>query len=471
MPVVDAAIFFFNVFILAFFVTINAVYLLLLALSFGNIRRNRRLTENEQWRRIIQSPLTVAVSILAPAYNEEQSIIESVHSLLAIEYASHDVIVINDGSKDGTLDALVGHFGMSRVPTQIEYAIPCNEIRGVYRASGYPRLIVIDKVNGGKADALNAGINVSDAPLYCAIDADSVIESTALLRVVRPFLERPNETIAVGGMIRIANGCRIERGQVKSIGLPRNYLARFQSVEYLRAFLFGRCGWSQLGTLLIISGAFGLFKRQVVIDVGGYRSDTVGEDIELVFRLHRHMRDNKLPYRVEFLSDPVCWTEAPEDLRTLGRQRNRWQRGLMDSLRFHRDMAFNRKYGVIGLVGMPYFIVFELLGPIIELLGLVIVPLSFALGFVNLPFFLLFLCLAVMLGTMLSIASVVLDDIAFQRFPRLSQVLGLVCIGFSENLGYRQLTLWWRLRGMIDYWRGKQGWGDMKRKGFDKPAP
>jgi cellulose synthase/poly-beta-1,6-N-acetylglucosamine synthase-like glycosyltransferase len=206
-------------------------------------------------------------------------------------------------------------------------------------------------------------------------------------------------------------------------------------VEYLRAFLFGRSGWSQLGALLIISGAFGLFKRQIVVDVGGYRADTVGEDIELVFRIHRHLRDRGIPYRVEFLCDPVCWTEVPEDMRTLGRQRNRWQRGLMDSLRFHKEMLFNRRYGVIGMIGMPYFVIFELIGPIIEITGLIVVPLSFAFGFVNLPFFVLFLTLAILLGTMLSIASVILDDLSFQRFPRLSQVLRLVLYGLVENFG------------------------------------
>ena len=468
---VGATVSFFNVFILSFFIAINLVYLSLLILSFLNIQRYRRRTENEQWRRIIRSPLTVPVSILAPAYNEQHSIVESVHSLLALEYANYEVIVINDGSRDDTLATLIEHFGLSAIPVQIDYAIACNSIRSVYRSPGYPRLVVLDKVNGGKADALNAGINISANPLFCAIDADSVIEGNALLRVVRPFLERPDETVAVGGMIRVANGCVINRGQVKSIGLPASNLARFQSVEYLRAFLFGRSGWSQLGALLIISGAFGLFKRQIVVDVGGYRADTVGEDIELVFRIHRHLRDRGIPYRVEFLCDPVCWTEVPEDMRTLGRQRNRWQRGLMDSLRFHKEMLFNRRYGVIGMIGMPYFVIFELIGPVIEITGLIVVPLSFAFGFVNLPFFVLFLTLAIFLGTMLSIASVILDDLSFQRFPRLSQVLRLVLYGLVENFGYRQLTLWWRVRGVIDYGRGKKSWGDMQRKGFGRPAP
>ncbi|MEJ7900440.1 MAG: glycosyltransferase [Thermomicrobiales bacterium] len=462
--VIDTFVFFFNVFILAFFVANFATYLSLLVLSFVNIQRYRRSIENEQWRRIIQSPLTVPVSILAPAYNEEHSIVESIHSLLAIEYAHYEVVVINDGSTDETLKKIIDHFGLRQVPMQIDYAINCKSIRGVYRSSDFRRLIVVDKVNGGKADALNAGVNISSNLLFCAIDADSVIEGDALLRVVRPFLEYPRETVAVGGSIRIANGCRIEGGQVKSVGLPARSLARFQSVEYLRAFLFGRPGWSQLGTLLIISGAFGVFKRQVVVDVGGYRADTVGEDIELVFRIHRHLRDKAFAYRVVFLAEPVCWTQVPEDLRTLSRQRNRWQRGLMDSVRFHKRMLFNPHYGVIGMIGMPYFVIFELLGPVIELLGLIIVPISFIFGFIDPIIFVSFLTLAILSGTLLSIASVVLDDLSFQRFPRLSQVLLLVFYGLAENFGYRQLTVWWRVQGMVDYWRGKKPWGEMLRK-------
>ncbi len=447
--VFDEFVLFFNVFLLAFLVAINAVYFSLLALSSVNILRYRRSVENVQWRRFIQSPLTVPVSILAPAYNEQNSIVESIQSLLAIEYARYEVVVINDGSTDETLKKIIAHFGLSQIPMQIDYAINCKAIRGVYRSSDFRRLIVVDKVHGGKADALNAGVNISSNPLFCAVDADSVIAGGALLRIVRPFLEYPRETVAVGGTVRIANGCRIEGGQIKSVGLPVRSLARFQTVEYLRAFLFGRLGWSQVGTLLIISGALGIFKRQVVVDVGGY-ADTVGEDIELVFRIHRHLRDKAISYRVVFLPDPVCWTQAPEDFRTLSRQRNNWQRGLMDTLRYHKRMLFNPRYGVIGMIGMPYFVIFEFLGPVIELLGLVIVPISFIFGFTEPIILVSFLTLAILLGTLLSIASIVLDDVSFQRLPRLSQVLQLMFYGLAENFGYRQLTLWWRVQGMVD---------------------
>jgi cellulose synthase/poly-beta-1,6-N-acetylglucosamine synthase-like glycosyltransferase len=464
-----AAIWFFNFAILLYFLGLNGSYCALLIIAYRHILVYRRLISNEPWRRIIQSPLTIPISILAPAYNEEQSIVESVYSLMALEYPQHEVIVVNDGSSDRTLETLIVHFALTRIPIQVEYAIACQPIRGVYRSAEYPVLVVVDKENGGKADALNAGINIAKFPLVCAIDADSVLEGNALLRVVRPFLERPAETIAVGGVIRIANGCRVAHGQVLEVGLPDNAVAMFQSVEYLRAFLFGRSGWSALGALLLISGAFGIFKRQVVIDVGGYRHDTVGEDIELVVRMHRYFRERRVPYRVEFLPDPVCWTEAPESLRVLGRQRNRWHRGLIDTFKLHHTLLLNPRYGVIGMVAMPYALLFELFGPLVELFGYLFVPLSYSLGFLNAPFMLLFVLVAILLGSALSVASVLLDELSFRRFPKAGQLFRLIWYGLLENFGYRQLTAWWRVKAFVDYLRGNKTWGKMERKGFAKP--
>jgi cellulose synthase/poly-beta-1,6-N-acetylglucosamine synthase-like glycosyltransferase len=243
----------------------------------------------------------------------------------------------------------------------------------------------------------------------------------------------------------------------------------FQSVEYLRAFLFGRSGRSALGALLLISGAFGIFKRQTVIDVGGYRHDTVGEDIELVVRMHHYLRERRVPYRIEFLPDPVCWTEAPESLRVLGRQRNRWHRGLIDTFKLHRTMVLNPRYGAIGLVAMPYAALFELFGPLVELFGYLFVPVSYLLGFLNAPFMLLFILVAILLGSALSVASVLLDELSFRRFPKAAQLFRLIWYGFVENFGYRQLTVWWRAKAFVDYVRGNKAWGKMERKGFAKP--
>ena len=458
----------FNVVILSYFIAINGIYFSLLFISYFSVLKYRRRIQHEQWRRIIQSPLTVPVSIIAPAYNEELTIAESVKSLLMLEYPEFEVIVVNDGSKDSTLEKLKATFNLHPIPADIEEKVACQQILGVYRSPDNPSLVVVDKVNGGKADALNAGITASRYPVICAIDADSLIEGGALLRVTKPFLEKPEKTVAVGGIIRVANGCSIEAGRVVKVGLPRTWLPLIQTAEYLRAFLFGRSGWSALHSLLIISGAFGVFRKDIVIKVGGYRQDTVGEDMELVVRMHRYLREQKREYEMHFLPDPVCWTEVPESRKVLGRQRNRWQRGLIDSLRIHRRMMLNPRYGAIGMVAFPYFVFFEMLAPLVELSGYIIIPLSYALGMLNFLFFALFLAIAILFGVILSTGSVVLEELSFGRYPKTLDLLKLVAVGFLENFGYRQLTVWWRVKGSWDYFRGKTAWGKMERKGFAK---
>ncbi|MFC1930760.1 glycosyltransferase family 2 protein [Chloroflexota bacterium] len=457
-----------NILILAYFIIVNGFYLILILLSYLAIIKHNRLIQFEQWRRVIQSPRSVPISIISPAYNEEVTIVNSVKSLLALQYGSFEVIVVNDGSKDSTLQVLKDAFELHVIPVSIEEKVKCREIMGIYRSPVNRELVVVDKRNGGKADALNAGINVSRYPIFCAIDADSVVESEAFLRITRPFLEKPHTTAAIGGIVRVANGCNIEDGYVRRVDLPKNWLALIQTVEYLRAFLFGRTGLAMLGGLLIISGAFGVFRKSTVIEVGGYANDTVGEDMELVTRLHHLLRKTGQKYEISFIPDSICWSEVPESLKILARQRNRWQRGLMDSLIRHREMFFNLKYGAIGMIVFPYFFLFEMLGPVVELLGYIIVPLSFAFGQLNIQFFLLFLSLAILLGVVISTASVVLDELSFKRYPDIHDLIKLILAAILENFGYRQLHTWWRFTGIIDYLRKKQSWGGMVRKGFNK---
>lgn len=461
-------IFGINVSMLVYFSLINVSYFLLLVLSYFAVLKYRRQVQFEQWRRVIQSPLTLGVSVLAPAFNEEATIQESVKSLLMLEYPKFEVIVVNDGSTDGTMGILKTEFELHPIPIDLDLKLPCQEIQAVYRSSEYPSLIVVDKTNGGKADALNAGTNVANHPLICAIDADSLIEGGALLKVTRPFLEKPETTVAVGGIVRVANGCDITAGRVNRVGLATKYLPMMQTVEYLRAFLFGRAGWSALNSLLIISGAFGVFRKDVVIAVGGYRVGSVGEDMELVVRMHRYLREKSQKYQMYFLPDPVCWTEVPESLTQLGRQRNRWQRGLIDSLMVHKTMLFKPKYGAIGLIGMPYFFIFEMFSPLVELAGLTLVAVSFALGIVDLKFFGLFVAVAILFGASLTTGTVLLEELSFRRYPRISDLLIMIAAGFVENLGYRQLNMWWRAKGCLDYLKGNTAWGKMERRGFSK---
>ena len=416
------------------------------------------------WRRY--SEQAPGISVLAPAYNEELTIVESTRSLLALQYPDFEVIVINDGSKDGTLARLIGEFGLERVDRFVDGSVDHADIRGFYGSARLPRLLVVDKENGGKSDALNAGINCCRTALFCAIDADSILESDALLRVVRPFIDEPDLTIAAGGTIRIANGCKVDSGRVTDIRLPRNFLALVQIIEYLRAFLMARVGLGKMQALTVISGAFGVFRRRHVIEVGGYSHGTVGEDMELVIKLHRLMRERKQDYRVEFIAEPVCWTECPDSLSVLGRQRARWQRGSLECFAKHKRMLFNPRYGRIGMVGFGHILLVDVLGPLLEVLGYILVPLLWGLGLLSLPWLLAFLAVTFTLGIFLSISTLVLEEIQLRRFPKAKELAVLAAIAVVENFGYRQLSNIWRLQGWWQFLRKQQGWGTMTRKGF-----
>lgn len=416
------------------------------------------------WRRY--SDQAPAISVLAPAFNEEMTIVESIRSLLALQYPDYEVLVINDGSRDGTLARLIDEFGLEPVERFVDDAVKHAPIRGYYASPALPRLLVIDKENGGKADALNAGINACRTSLFCAIDADSILEADALLRVVRPFIDFPDLTIATGGTIRIANGCRVDAGRITDVGLPTNFLALVQIVEYLRAFLMARLALGKMQALTVISGAFGLFKRQRVVEVGGYSHATVGEDMELVVKLHRHMRELKQPYRVDFIAEPVCWTECPESLSVLSRQRSRWQRGALECFAKHKVMLFNPRYGRIGFIGFGQILLVDVVGPLVEVLGYVLVPLLWALGLLALPWLLAFLAVTFTFGIFVSAATLVLEEVQLRRFPHAYELLILGAVAVVENLGYRQLCNLWRIQGWWQFLRKKQSWGTMTRKGF-----
>jgi cellulose synthase/poly-beta-1,6-N-acetylglucosamine synthase-like glycosyltransferase len=374
-----------GVVVLAYFTVLNAIYVLFTALAWRTIVHHLRERGYAAEEEAFASPLTPAVSVLLPAFNEEAGIVESVRSLLRLRYPRLEIVVVSDGSTDATLERLRGAFDLVPVRKALRHDVATKPVRAAYVSRRHPEILVLDKENGGKADALNAATLAASHAFVCAVDADAVLEEDALLRAAQPLIDDPDRVVATGGIVRLANGCRIEHGQVLSIGLPRSRLAMFQVVEYFRAFLVGRVGWSRLRSLLIISGAFGVFRRDVVEAVGGWWPDTVGEDAELVVRMHRYLRERGEDYRIAFVPDPVCWTEVPETLRTLSRQRRRWQRGLAEALWRHRVMLANPRYGPIGLAAFPYFVVFELLGPLIELLGYLALPLAVAFGLLDPP--------------------------------------------------------------------------------------
>jgi cellulose synthase/poly-beta-1,6-N-acetylglucosamine synthase-like glycosyltransferase len=450
---------------IGYFVCLNSVYLALIAVSTVAIvsyMQRQDLDHMPQTFLGMEPP----ISILAPAYNEEPTVVEALRSLLQLTYNEYEIILINDGSTDRTLEVVTEVFELVAVPAPTFARLITQPVRAVYSSRLHPNLWVIDKSNGGKADSLNAGVNLARHPLFCAVDADCVLQRDSLQRVVLPFMD-DHRTVASGGTVRVANGCEVESGFLVRTGLPKNPLALFQIVEYLRAFLFGRLGWSPLNAMLIVSGAFGVFRRDVVVEVGGYRTDTIGEDMELVVRLHSHMRLKNIPYRITYVPDPVCWTEVPEDLKTLRHQRIRWQRGLGESLSSHLGLLFHRKAGAVGWLAMPFFVVFELFGPMFEAAGYVFMSLGFLIGIVSSKTLALFMFLALGVSMLLSMGALYLEELSFHIYPRYRHLLVLFLVVVCENLGYRQLNCWWRTVGFFTWATGTRGlavWGEMRRK-------
>jgi len=448
----------FNYFVLFHYGFVNLIYTILLAVSTVAILRHILRIRYAPFKDFVSSPETPPVSILVPAHNEENVITRTVQSTLAMDYPYFEVIVINDGSTDGTLDTLIQTFKLRKVDRAYRKVIKTTPIRGFYSNPEMPNLVVVDKVKSGKADSLNCGINISTSPYFCTVDADSVLEENALIKLMTPVLESTVPVIACGGVIRTLNGVSLKNWKVNEIDLPKNRLAMFQVAEYIRAFLFGRVGLSVINSILILSGAFSLFRKDVIVEVGGYLKDNVSEDMELVTRLHRTAIKKKSKYAIKFISDPVCWTEVPETFRMLARQRRRWYLGLLQTLVQNRGALFNPRYGRFGWICLPYYLTVELLSPLIEMLGYIIVPLSWQLGILNTEYMILFMILAVFYGVFLSTASIYLEEITYRRYPRWRHLARLLLYGVLENFGYRQINSFWRLQAFFKYLFGERGW-------------
>ena len=458
---------------LVYAITIFSFYFWLALVSAKELIKNITTSKTTNYDALLSSPFAPVISVFAPAYNESLTIVENIKALLGLYYPSFEIIVINDGSKDNTLQKTIDAFDLEKVPFVIDYKIPCNEILGIYksRMKAYSNLTVIDKKNGGKADALNSGINIAKGDYFISIDVDSIIDPHALKKLIKPFFEETDKkVIAAGGVIQIANSCTIENGQVVEINLPKQFLPRCQVIEYSRSFLMGRLAWSRLDGLLLISGALGLFDKQVVIDCGGYFTKTVGEDMELIVRMRKFMANKGEKYKVVYISDPLCWTEAPSTLKVLGSQRNRWTRGTIDTIMLHKDIFFNPKYGFMGMVSHPYWVFFEWLAPVIEVLG-VIYFISIALnGEPNWPFFIAVMSFVYFFAITFSSYAILFDHLAYNRYNKKSMIIKLILTSWLEPVLYHPLIVYWGIRGNYDYFiRKKKAWGKMTREGFAKP--
>jgi biofilm PGA synthesis N-glycosyltransferase PgaC len=448
-----------------------SVYMMLTIYSAISLRKYLRKNSYVDYNSIVASPLAPTLSVIAPAYNESQNIIDNIRTLLSLYYNNYEVIIVNDGSSDDSMEKMVQHYKLEKVPYYFDYRLPCNRIRGVYKSDNrsFKKLTVIDKVNGGKADSLNAALNVCKNELVVCIDGDSIMEQDALLKLVKPFMEaKENRVIGAGGVIRIANSCEISGGHINKVHLPRNFLARAQVMEYTMAFLMGRMAWSELDGLLLISGALGIFDREIVIDSGGYKTDTVGEDMELVVRIRRHMAEHQLKYDVVYIPDPLCWTEVPSTLKILARQRSRWTRGTMETLYTHRHLLFNRRYGKLGMLGYPYWLLFEYLAPIIEFLGILWFIFLVIVGRINWPFFLLLAGFVYFFAVSLSIYSVLFEEVTYHKYEKRRDVLKLIGVAFLEPLFYHPLVMLMSIKGNIDKIFRRNKWGKMDHKGFKK---
>lgn len=460
--------------ILGYSVLLLLFYLFIASYSIGETRRYLRKSSFTDYSIMAVSPHTPTISILAPAYNEGATIIENVRSLLSIHYNKMELIVINDGSKDDTLNRLITAYELELVPRLVIAHIPTKSVRGVYKSKNpvYHKLTVVDKENGGKADALNVGVNIAGNDYIVCIDVDCILEQDAMLKLVKPFLEqKSHRVIATGGVVRIANSCEIRDGKIIRVHLPKQLLPRVQTLEYIRAFLLGRMAWSRLNGLLLISGAFGAFDRDIVIKAGGYDHGTVGEDMELVVRMRRYMEERKLPYKVSYIPDPLCWTEAPSSYKILGRQRNRWTRGTIETLRIHRKMFFNRRYRVLGLLSYPYWFFFEFLAPLVEFTGFCAFLIFCLLGMMDWPFFFALLGFIFSFGFLYSTFAILMEVLTYNQYKRGRYIAQLILTAFIEPLVFHPFVVWSAVRGNIDLLRKKKSWGEMTRKGFQTNPP
>lgn len=451
--------------LVGYFAVLNSGYVLMSFITFLGVLRYRYVLDAYNPEQTLTSESLPSVTLIAPSYNEEETCVESVRAFLNLDYPNFEVLVVNDGSTDATLERLRDTFDLQPAPRPPTSDLATEPVRQVYRSRIHPDLWVIDKENGGKADALNTGINFCETPLFCAMDADTIVERKGLIRIIRPFLE-DTSTVAVGGIVRVANGCSIQSGRIQNVSMPQGLLPKLQVLEYLRAFFFGRLGWDTLGAMIIISGAFGMFRRKAVVDVGGYQTENITEDLELVLRMHRRLREEDQEYQIRFIPDPVAWTEVPSTLRGLGSQRDRWHRGMVDSMITHQRMLLNPRYGRVGMLAYPFFYFLETFGVVLEFLGYAWFVIAFATGNLSGPIALAFFLLAFAFGMALSLSAVAMEELSLHRYEGTSDLLQLLFLSVLDSFGYRQLNAWWRIKGLWSYLRGEEEWGTLKRTGF-----
>lgn len=456
---------------LGFAFTAILSYIILAIISMIETIEYMKKNSFVNYKEILSSSISPSISIIAPAYNETLNIVENVRSLLSSHYVNYDVIIVNDGSKDDSLEKLIKTYDLIKVDYLINTQIPTKPLReGVFKSTNpaFEKLIVVDKENGGKADALNTGLNISTNKYVACIDVDCLLLEESLQKMIKPFLETTDaKVIAAGGVIRIANSCIIKDGKLLDVNLPKNFIVRGQILEYLRAFLLGRMAWSKLNGLLVISGAFGLFDKKIAIEVGGYDTNTVGEDMEIIVRMRRHMEEQKIKYKVAYIPDPLCWTEAPDNYKIFISQRNRWTRGTIETLKKHRKIGFNRKYNALGTISYPYWLIYERLAPVIEFTGLVYFLFLLLNHNVRWDYAIAFIVLSYLITVLFSIITIITEELTYHQYKKKGIGLQLIVTAFLEPFVNHPFILYAAIKGNFDYYFNKNiKWGEMTRKGM-----
>jgi cellulose synthase/poly-beta-1,6-N-acetylglucosamine synthase-like glycosyltransferase len=424
---------------------------------------------------LLKSNKTYGVSIVAPAFNESATIVYNVKCLLSLTYPKFEVIIINDGSSDGTLEKLIDEFDLVKVPFFYQEHIKTAPVRGHYKSKNsiFSKLLVVDKENRkSKADASNAGVNSSQYPLFLCTDVDCILKPNTIVKLVKPFIESEIRVIASGAAIRSSNSCEVNEGFLEKVHFPKQWYPMFQELEYVRAFIFGRMAWSQLNSLILVSGGLGMFDKEIAINAGGYTHDSLGEDMDLIIRMRKTMYDQKAKFKITYIPESLCWTEVPPNLKILMRQRIRWARGLIQTLLIHKKMFFNPKYGSTGLFALPYFFFFEFLGPMIESFGLILIAIGliisyFYFGAMNFEFLMWPLLFVYLFYINVTIISILLDELLYKSYANVKEVLKLIGMALIEPFLYHPVIVVAALKGYWQFFTKKEAtWGVMVRKGF-----
>ncbi|WP_434796971.1 glycosyltransferase family 2 protein [Terrisporobacter vanillatitrophus] len=458
-----------NIFFMYYILIYSFIFFISTISSVLDLNENKRKKKYLNDISIKSSENYIPISILVPAYNEEDTIVDCINSLLYLDYPEYEIIVIDDGSKDSTSEVVINNFELRKIARPIRRIVECKKEDGIYEGYTFnnKEITLIRKKNGGKADALNMGINISKYPLFVSLDADSILQRNSLSSIVRPFME-DDTTIAVGGNIKVANQVILDKGEVVKVFSPKKLLVILQTIEYYRVFLTTRVWFNKFNGNLIISGAFGLFKKSAALNVGGYDRNTVGEDMDLVVKLHSFYRKNKLPYKIKYAYDAICWSQVPERYKDFKHQRRRWHIGLMTSLINHKYILLNPRYGMVGVFSFLYFLIYELLSCVLDVVGLFIVIASYFTGILNIDFLIIFLLVYIFYSAVISISSIMLENYMFKYISSGWSILKLILFSVVESFGYRQICSWYRLTGIIGYKKRKHQWNKITRKKQNK---